>query len=131
MDIGKSGRRIVQLEINDKMGLQHDECKVNLRHPGIVHQTTGDKVCARSKGKRPCHEPQGNALYTTKLDTTKEEVQASLGCDLHSISMSRPALVAEEGRDQSGRVNKAGSCRSLNFASISLKAIVSLLSNDS
>ena len=88
MDIGKSGRRIVQLEINDK---------VNLRHPGIVHQTTGDKVCARSKGKRPCHEPQGNALYTTKLDTMKEEVQASLGCDLHSISMPRPALWQRRG----------------------------------
>lgn len=119
------------MERSVKMGLQHDECRVSLRHPGIVHQTTGDKVCARSKGKRPCHEPQRNTLYTTKLDTTEEEVQESLGCDLHSISMSRPALVTEEGRDQSRRVNKAGSCRSLNFASISLKATVSLLSNNS
>lgn len=39
MDIGKSGRRIVQLEINDKMGLQHDECKVNLETPRINSPT--------------------------------------------------------------------------------------------
>lgn len=86
------------MERSDKMGLQCHECRVSLRHRGIVHQTTGDKVCARSKGERPCHEPKRNTLYITKLDTTKEEVQASLGCDLHSISMSRPALVTEEGR---------------------------------
>lgn len=57
MDIGKIRKKNSQLKLMTRW-VYCDECKVNLRHPGIVHKQLEIRFVPEAREQRPCHEPK-------------------------------------------------------------------------